>query len=64
MTLDMDQAVRQTRDLLDSGDCIIFEAAIRFENCFIRVDVLEQKGIGWLFRGEGEVIRGRRKPLS
>lgn len=44
VTLDMDEAVRQTRELLDSGDCIIFEAAIRFENCFVRVDVLEQKG--------------------
>ena len=43
VTLDMDEAIEQTRALLDAGDCVIFEAAILFQNCFIRVDVLEKK---------------------
>ena len=43
VTLNMNEAVEQTEALLSAGDCVIFEAAIRFENCFIRVDVLEKK---------------------
>ncbi|MDA9915488.1 DUF2779 domain-containing protein [Luminiphilus sp.] len=43
VTLNMDEAVKQTDALLSAGDCVIFEAAIRFQNCFIRVDVLEKK---------------------
>ena len=43
VTLNMDEAVKQTEALLSASDCVIFEAAIRFQNCFIRVDVLEKK---------------------
>lgn len=43
LTLNMDEAVKQTEALLIAGDCVIFEAAIRFQNCFLRVDVLEKK---------------------
>ncbi|MDC0507017.1 DUF2779 domain-containing protein [Luminiphilus sp.] len=43
VTLDMSEAVKQTQALLRAGDCVIFEAAIRYQNCFIRVDVLEKK---------------------
>jgi len=43
VTLNMDEAVKQTDALLSAGDCVIFEAAIRFQNCFIRLDVLEKK---------------------
>ena len=43
VTLDMSEAVKQTQALLSTGDCVIFEAAIQYQNCFIRVDVLEKK---------------------
>ena len=42
-TLDQQEALDQTRELLDRESVTIFEAAIQFENCFIRVDVLEKK---------------------
>jgi len=43
-TLETLEAVKQTNELL-INDCVtIFEAAIKFENCFIRVDILEKKG--------------------
>ena len=49
VTLNMDEAVKQTEALLGVGDCVIFEAAIRFQNCFIRVDVLEKSLTPWSF---------------
>jgi hypothetical protein len=39
-TLDYDEALRQTNDLLKKDQVIIYEAAIRFETLFIRVDIL------------------------
>ena len=39
-TLDQQEALDQTRELLDRESATIFEAAIQFENCFIRVDVM------------------------
>ena len=42
-TLDQQEALDQTRGLLARESVTIFEAAIQFENCFIRVDVLEKK---------------------
>ena len=43
VALDIEESISQTSELLDKGDCVIFEAAIRYENCFVRVDVLEKK---------------------
>ena len=43
-SLNEDEAVEETTRLLELEDVVIFEAAIRFENCFIRVDVLEKTG--------------------
>jgi len=42
-TLDYEEAEKQTNDLLQSDDVIIFEPAIRFKNLFIRVDVLVKR---------------------
>ena len=39
-----DKSVEQTEELLKKKDVTIFEAAIRFQNLFIRVDVLVKKG--------------------
>jgi hypothetical protein len=44
-TLDHEEALERTRDLLDKRDSVtIFEAAIRYENLFIRVDILHKVG--------------------
>ena len=43
-TLDQSEALAQTSQLLEQKSAVIFEAAVQFENCFIRVDVLEKKG--------------------
>ena len=42
MTLDAELALSQTQAYLDAGDCVIW-AAIKYQNCFIRVDVLEKR---------------------
>jgi hypothetical protein len=42
--LDQQEALAQTNELLKRESVVIFEAAVQFENCFIRVDVLEKKG--------------------
>lgn len=34
----------QTKQLLQRDNVVIFEAAFKFENLFIRVDILEKKG--------------------
>jgi len=44
VTLDATKAVNQTSELLKNENVTIFEAAIKYENCFIRIDVLEKKG--------------------
>lgn len=43
-TLDYEEALRQTNALLAADNVIIYEAAIAFENYFIRVDVLVKSG--------------------
>lgn len=43
-SLDEKNALRETAQLLERENVIIFEAAIQFENCLIRVDVLEKIG--------------------
>jgi hypothetical protein len=42
--LDYDAALAATHEALAQENVVIFEAAIKFENLFIRVDVLEKKG--------------------
>jgi len=43
-TLDYEESLKQTWELLQQENVTIFEAAIRYENLFIRVDILEKKG--------------------
>jgi Domain of unknown function(DUF2779) len=43
-TRDYDESVAQTNELLKQKNVTIFEAAIRFENYFIRVDILKKRG--------------------
>ena len=43
-TLDSDEALARTNELLQQKNAVIFEAAIRWENLFIRADILEKKG--------------------
>lgn len=43
-TLDYDQALSETAELLQKKKVVIFEAAIRFNNLFIRADILVKDG--------------------
>ncbi|MBN1131837.1 MAG: DUF2779 domain-containing protein [Bacteroidales bacterium] len=43
-TLDFDEAVEQTNVLLEQEHVVIFEAAFRYNNLFIRADILEKNG--------------------
>jgi hypothetical protein len=43
-TLDYNDAATQTNQLLERPNVTIFEAAFKFENCFIRADILIKKG--------------------
>ena len=43
-TLDYDEALNQTNELLKQENVIIYEAAIAYENLFIRADVLCKQG--------------------
>jgi DNA-binding protein YbaB len=43
-TLDYDPALVQTNELLKQDNVVIFEAAIRFKNLFIRTDILVKNG--------------------
>jgi hypothetical protein len=43
-TLDYDDALEQTNKLLEQDNVIIFEAAVKYNNLFIRVDILEKRG--------------------
>lgn len=43
-SLDHEIALQETKELLKQDNCIIFEAAIKHENLFIRVDVLIKEG--------------------
>lgn len=43
-TLDKDEALALTRNLLELGHVTIFEAAIRYEDFFIRADILVKDG--------------------
>ena len=43
-TLDYDEALRQTNELLLRDNVIIYEAAVTYENFFIRTDILIKNG--------------------
>ena len=43
-TLDYEEAENQTQELLKQENVIIYEPAIRFNNLFIRIDILVKKG--------------------
>jgi hypothetical protein len=43
-TLNYDQAIAQTSELLEQEDVTIFEAAIQVNRFFIRIDILEKRG--------------------
>ena len=43
-TLDYDQALEQTNKLLEQDKVTIYEAAIKHDNLFIRVDILIKRG--------------------
>ena len=43
-SLDYDESLRLTNELLAQENTVIYEAAIRYQNLFIRVDVLVKKG--------------------
>jgi len=42
-TLDIEKSLKETSELLKQENVVIFEAAIRYKNLFIRVDILEKK---------------------
>ncbi len=43
-TLDYDQALAETNELLKQDTVTIYEAAVAFDKCFIRADILVKKG--------------------
>lgn len=43
-TLDYDQAISETEELLKNENVVIYEAAFRFEHLFVRVDILKKTG--------------------
>jgi hypothetical protein len=43
-TLDSAQALRETAELLKQEEVVIYEAALAFENLFVRVDILKKSG--------------------
>lgn len=43
-TLDYDDAIAQTQELLERDEVTIYEAAIQYKNLFIRVDILRKHG--------------------
>jgi hypothetical protein len=42
--LDTEAALERTDELLANENALIFEAALRWQNCFVRVDLLEKRG--------------------
>lgn len=43
-TLDKDKALSETNELLKKDNVVIFEAAVRYKNFFIRADILQKEG--------------------
>lgn len=44
VTLDYDQALKETNELVKNEPCIIYEAAITYKNFFLRADILIKEG--------------------
>src|SRR5690606_27819306 len=44
---DVEKAVSKTKQLIDSGVSIIYEAAFMFEECLTVIDILVNDGTGW-----------------
>ena len=44
VTLDYKEALEETNKLLQEENCIIYEAAIKYKNFFVRVDILVKEG--------------------
>ncbi|MCP4176442.1 MAG: DUF2779 domain-containing protein [bacterium] len=76
-TLSYDEALQETNKLLKNDNIIIYEAAIKYNNCFVRVDILiknknkikliEVKAKSFnseedSFLGRGDYIRSNWKP--
>lgn len=43
-SLDYEESIQQTNELLKQENVVIFEPAIRFGNLFVRVDILVKQG--------------------
>ncbi|RYZ79879.1 MAG: DUF2779 domain-containing protein, partial [Proteobacteria bacterium] len=43
-TLDKEEAIQKTSELMSQENAIIFEGAFRFQNLFIRADIVEKRG--------------------
>lgn len=43
-TLDYDEALRITNELLERENVVIFEGAVQYRNCFVRVDIIVKRG--------------------
>src|SRR5690554_237327 len=43
-TLDYERAVEETNQLLKKDKCIIYEAALKYQDMFVRVDILVKDG--------------------
>ena len=43
-TLDYDEALEKTNKLLEQDNVVIYEAAVKYNNLFIRVDILVKRG--------------------
>lgn len=57
-SLDHEEALALTRELLEQENVVLFEAALRFEDLFVRVDVLLKRG------AEVELIEVKAKSCS
>jgi hypothetical protein len=71
-SLDLEQSVAETNELLEQENATIFEAAVRYENLFIRIDVLRKQGNVFdlvevkakSFDDEGEFVGARSGKVS
>jgi len=43
-SLDAEQALKETTELLKQEEVVIYEAALKFQNLFVRVDILKKSG--------------------
>ena len=48
-TLDEEKAIAETNALLANDSVVIYEAAIRYQNCFIRADILVKRETSYIY---------------